>query len=67
MRTRENFSIGQHPKIALGQACLTPSFFRGMFSKKKMHLIGMSILLIILSLGPEYHNPQPLEDRRPHR
>jgi hypothetical protein len=39
-----------------------------------MHLIDMSTLIILLSLGqiyhhllePGYHNPTPLEDRRPH-
>jgi hypothetical protein len=46
-----------HPKIALGQARLTQSFFRDMLPKKKMHLIGMSTLLILLSVGPGYHHP----------
>jgi hypothetical protein len=40
-----------------------------------MHLIDMSTLLILLSigpgyhhpLGPGYHNPPPLEDQRPRR
>jgi hypothetical protein len=32
-----------------------------------MHLVGMDTLLILLSLGPGYHNPSPLEDRRPRR
>jgi hypothetical protein len=28
-----------------------------MLPKKKMHLIGMSTLLILLSVGPGYHHP----------
>jgi hypothetical protein len=31
--------------------------FRDSLSKNKIHLIGMSILSILLSLGPGYHNP----------
>jgi hypothetical protein len=45
-----------HPKIALGQARLTLGFFRDRLPKKKMHFIGMSTLLILLSLGPGYHH-----------
>jgi hypothetical protein len=45
-----------HPKIALGQAHLTSRFFRDRFPKK-MHLISMSTLLILLSIGPRYHHP----------
>jgi hypothetical protein len=63
------------PKISLGQARLTWMFFRRRLLKRKMHLIGMSTILILLSLGPGYHhpprpgyhNPPPLEDRRPRR
>jgi hypothetical protein len=45
-----------HLKIALGQAHLIKRFFRDRLSKKKIHLIGMSILSIILNLGLEYHS-----------
>jgi hypothetical protein len=63
-----------YPKIALGQARLSQRLFRGRLSKK-MYLVGMSILSILLSLGPgyqnptgsRYHNPPLLEDRCPHR
>jgi hypothetical protein len=63
-----------HPKITLGQARLTQRS-RDRLPKKKMHLIDMSTLLILLNLGlgyhhplgPGYHNPPPLEDRRPRR
>jgi hypothetical protein len=39
-----------------------------------MHLVGLSTLLILLSLGPGYHHPlglditiHPLEDQRPRQ
>jgi hypothetical protein len=51
-----------HPNIALGQACLTYKIFRDKLPKKKMCLIGMSILSILLILGLGYHN---LSIRRP--
>jgi hypothetical protein len=44
-----------HPKIALGQSYLTPEFFAGGLPKKKVYLIGMSILSILLSLEPGCH------------
>jgi hypothetical protein len=46
-----------HPKIDTSQARLTCRYFRDRLPKKKMHLFNMSTLLILLSLGPEYHNP----------
>jgi hypothetical protein len=75
MRTRENFPVGHPSQIGPSQARLTWSFFRDRLPKKKIHLVGMIILLILLSLGPGYHhplgpgyhNPPPLEDRRPRR
>jgi hypothetical protein len=74
MRTRENFLVGHPSQIAPSQARLTWRFFRDRLPEKKMHLVGMSTLLILLSLGPGYHHPRgqditihPLEDRRPRR
>jgi hypothetical protein len=56
-----------HPMITLGQACLTSRFFRDRLPKNKMHLVGMSTLLILLSLGPGYHRHyrKTLNSRRP--
>jgi hypothetical protein len=44
-----------HPKIDLGQTRLTYRFFRDRLPKNKIYLVGMSILSILLSLGPGYH------------
>jgi hypothetical protein len=52
---RKTFWSVINPKIALGQARLTPEFFAGGLPKKKVDLGGMSILLIILSLKSECH------------
>jgi hypothetical protein len=46
-----------HPQIAPNKARLTWRFFRDRLPKKKMHFVGMSTLLIILSLVPRYHHP----------
>jgi hypothetical protein len=62
MRTRENFSIGHPSQISPSQERLTWRFFRDRLPKKKMHLVDMSTVLILLSLGPGYHNPPHLED-----
>jgi hypothetical protein len=75
MRTRENFSASHPSQIAPSQARLIWRFFRDSLPKKKMHLVDMSTLLILLSIGPGYHHPQgsgyhnlpPLEDRRLRR
>jgi hypothetical protein len=74
MRTQENFPVGHPSQIAPSQACLTWRFFRYRLLKKKMHLIGMSTLLILLSLGSGHPIPgasisqsTPLEDRYPRR
>jgi hypothetical protein len=56
MRTRENFPVCHPSQIASCQSRLTWRFFRDRFPKKKMHLVGMDTLLILLSLGPGYHN-----------
>jgi hypothetical protein len=48
-----------HPKIALGQAHLTPEFFGDGFPEKKLQLVGMSILLILLSPRPECYSSTP--------
>jgi hypothetical protein len=56
MCTRENFPVGQPSQIAPSQAHLTWRFFRNRLPKKKMHLIGMDILLILLSLGLGHHH-----------
>jgi hypothetical protein len=48
-----------HPKIAPGQARLTPEFFTGGLPKKKVYLGGMNILSIILSLETGCHNLPP--------
>ena len=50
MRTREELP-GRSP-IAPGQARLTSELFADGLPEKKLQLIGMSILLILLSLGP---------------
>jgi hypothetical protein len=57
MCTREDFP-GGHPS----QDCSTPSTLKPKVLsryafKNKMHLIGMSTLLILLSLGSGYHHP----------
>jgi hypothetical protein len=54
MHTQENFPIGHSSQIAPSQARLTWRFF--WVRLNKMHLVGMSILLILLSLGPGYHH-----------
>ena len=46
---------GTHPEIAPGQARLTSEFFRDRLPEKKLQLVGMSILLTLLSPGPECH------------
>jgi hypothetical protein len=56
IRTRENFPVGHPSQIVPSQARLTWKFFRDSLPKKKMHLIDMSTLLILLSLGPGYHH-----------
>jgi hypothetical protein len=58
MRTRENFPVGHPSQIASSQANLTWRFFRDRLPKKKVHLVDMSTLLILLSLGPGYHHPK---------
>jgi hypothetical protein len=55
MRIRENFLVGHSSQIALSQACLTCRFLRDRLPKK-MYLVGIDTLLILLSLGPGYHN-----------
>jgi hypothetical protein len=57
MRTQENFPVGHPSQIAPSQARLTWWFFRDRLPKKKMHLVNMSTLLILLSLGPGYDYP----------
>jgi hypothetical protein len=53
-----------NPEIALDQARLTSEFFGDGLPKKKLQLVGMSILLIP---RPGYYILTPLRDRRPHR
>ena len=65
MRTREELS-GRSP-IAPGQARLTSELFADGLPKKKLQLIGMSILLILLSPGPGCYILTLLGDRRPRR
>jgi hypothetical protein len=57
MSNQKNFPTVTHHKIVLGQAQLTYKFFRDKYSKKKMHFISISILLILLSPELVYHNP----------
>jgi hypothetical protein len=54
---KKTFYSVTHSKIALGQTRLTWRFFQDRLMKKKMHLVGMSTQLILLSLGPWYHHP----------
>jgi hypothetical protein len=65
VRTREEL-LGRSP-IALSQARLTSELFADVLPEKKLQLIGMSILLILLSPGPECYILTPLRDRRPRR
>jgi hypothetical protein len=58
MQTRENFPIGHPSQIVPNQARLTWRFFQDRLSKKKMHLVYMSTLLILLNLRPGYHHPR---------
>ena len=44
-------TVVTHPKIAPGQARLTPEFFAGGLPEKKLQLSGISMLLILLSPG----------------
>jgi hypothetical protein len=57
-RTRENFPLGQPSQITPSQVRLTWRFFHDRLAKKKMHLVGMTTLLILLSLGPGNHHPR---------
>jgi hypothetical protein len=56
MRTRENFPVSQPSQIAPSQAHLTWRFFQDRLPKKKMHLVGMYIILILLSLRQDINN-----------
>jgi hypothetical protein len=58
MHTRENFLVGHPSQIDPSQAHLTWGFFQDRLPKKKMHLIDMSTLLILLSLGSGYRHPR---------
>jgi hypothetical protein len=58
---RKTFRSITHPKIVLGQARLTLRFFRDKLPKK-VHLVGMNILSILLSLGPLYNTTYPCQD-----
>jgi hypothetical protein len=58
MCTRESFPVGHPSQIAPSQARLAWRFLRDRLSKKKMHLVDMSALLILLSLGLGYHHPR---------
>jgi hypothetical protein len=51
----KTFRSVTHPEIVPGQARLTPEFFIGGLSEKKVYVNGMSILSIILSLELGYH------------
>jgi hypothetical protein len=53
----KTFRSDTHPQISSSQARLTWRFIRVILPKNKMHLVGMSLLLILLSLGPGYHQP----------
>ena len=55
------------PKLRYESSTLNPQVLWGGLPEKKMHLIDMSILSLLLSLGPGSHNHPPLEDRRPRR
>jgi hypothetical protein len=65
VRTREELP-GRSP-IVPGQARLTLELFGDWLSEKKLQLVGMSILLIMLSPGPECYILTPLRDRRPRQ
>jgi hypothetical protein len=52
----KNFPVSHPSQIAPSPARLTWRFFRDRLSKKKMHLVYMSTLLILLSLEPGYHH-----------
>ena len=56
-----------HAQISPGQARLTSEFFGDQLLEKKLQLACMSILLILLSLGPGCHIFTSLRDRRPRR
>ena len=63
----KNFPVGHPSQISPGQARLTSEFFGDRLPEKKLQLVGISILLILLSLGPRCHMLTPLRDRRPRR
>jgi hypothetical protein len=54
-RTRESILVGHLSKIALNQARLTRRFFQDRLPKK-MHLVGISTLSVLLSIGPQDRN-----------
>jgi hypothetical protein len=57
IRTRENFPVGHPSQIAPSQTRLTWRFFKDSLPKKKIHLVGMSTLLILLNIGLGYPIP----------
>jgi len=56
MRIREKFSVCHSFQDYSRLNTLNPEVFRDRLPKKRTHLIGMSILSFLLSLGPGYHN-----------
>jgi hypothetical protein len=57
VRTQENFPV-VHPSQDFPKPCtLNLELLSRHASEKKMHLVGMSTLLILLSLGPGYRHP----------
>ena len=67
MRTQEDILVDHPSSIYSKPDMLNLKVLWRSASKKKLQLIGMSILLILLSPGPGCHMLTPLRDRRPRR
>jgi hypothetical protein len=55
--TQEDFPIGHPSQDFSRPRTLNLEVLLRQLPRKKMHLVGMSTLLILLTLGPGYHHP----------
>ena len=67
MHTRKDFPVGHSSPNCSKPSTLNLGVLWRPTSRKKLQLVGMSILLILLSPGPGCHMLTPLRDRRPRR
>lgn len=54
-KNQEDFSVGHSSQYCFGSNTLDIRYFRDRFSKNKMHIVGINVLSILLSLWPGYH------------